>query len=178
MAKTPKQKNKKKAVAATAKTAQRFGPLHMEDGYIATVARSEFDPSRPRARFFWNQETATANGSDAPEAEAYRNLFLAAPDLVASLTEVSTLLDFLTLTHPDLFTEEDIRVGHRAAELSMKFAPVEEPGFDDEAVAAEEEEADPDDDDCALCDGSGGGDKGEQCPGCRGTGTIGRGGAS
>jgi len=56
----------------------------MEQGYLSTVARSEEFPDDPAARFYWGRVEAAANGSDPNLTERYRQLFLAAPALLAA----------------------------------------------------------------------------------------------
>jgi len=62
----------------------------MEQGYLSTVARSEQFSDDPAVRFYWGRVEAAANGSDPNLTERYRQLFLAAPALLAALTELET----------------------------------------------------------------------------------------
>ena len=71
-------------VSGAAMVAAPLGPLQMEQGYLSTVARSEEFPDDPACRFYWGRVEAAANGSDPNLAERYRQLFLAAPALLAA----------------------------------------------------------------------------------------------
>ena len=76
--------------------APALGPLQMEQGYLSTVARSEQFSDDPAVRFYWGRVEAAANGSDPNLTERYRQLFLAAPELLAAcedaLNDLTTLL--------------------------------------------------------------------------------------
>jgi len=65
-----------------------LGPLQMEQGYLSTVTRSEQFPGEPAVRFYWGRVEAAANGSDPNLTERYRQLFLAAPSLLAACNAI------------------------------------------------------------------------------------------
>lgn len=69
-------------------TIPKLGRLHIENGYLATIARGKDFPNDPAVRFFWGMGTEDFETSNEdPDAILYLRAFLAVPELLDAVRE-------------------------------------------------------------------------------------------